>query len=405
MQIIPRLDTHELQGIEHECEGRCSEKFFGFCVSCDVGHHTMISGMYKGVADKFRNFAHNRRALSPFLFTLVEPYMNPYYAMIVINGFFLYMMMLAGRQLAVNFKLDQAVGIVFAILLAANKLFLEQVFAGTMYLSKYAFAILILFAGYKLLIFSKSTPLKIKMLFGSIIACCSLTYDPYIYVTFLFLWGLFCTVSVTKRNAFDAMYILLHTVVYCSIPILSQFMFEHILQFYGLEGWNDNVMIRNHILSKLISLPVYLFHHSAQCYQIITDSIYQLVFKNPMKMEHIQLWGAFSVIFIFIFIPRYVEPKKQKGIWALYLAVLLIPTLAMLAAVIPPKGKYISIYTHQTRTGDFFPVLLLAQSIAIYHFSKFCQLRMPEWINTRYLAYSIGSVIYLLSYYEMFSET
>ncbi len=224
-----------------------------------------------------------------------------------------------------------------------------------------------------------------------------MTYDPYIYVTFLFLWGIFYIISAIEKNASDTINILLHTAVYCLIPILSQFVFEHILQLYGLEGWNDNVNIRNDILSKLSILPVYLFHHSTQCYQIITDSIYQLVFKNPMKMEHIQLWGAFSVIFIFIFIPRYVEPKDQRGIWALYLAVLLIPTLAMLAAVIPPEGKYTNIYTHQTRAGDFFPVLILAQSIAIYHFSKFCQLRMPEWINTRYLAYIVFQFWFFLA--------
>jgi len=401
VQILPQLETDALKGIPDECEGRCKEKFFGYCVTCDVRHHTMINGMYRGVADNFNNFVINRRGLSPFLYTLAEPYITPYYAAIIINSFFFYLIILSGYALAVHFKLNTTIAIISAILLASNKLLHLYTLTVAFYLAKTAFAFLILTAGYKLHVFSKTASLKSKLLFCSVLASCSLTYDPYIFVAFLFFWALFHALGQIKVNPREAGRVILHGICYCIVPMLSLFIFENILKYYAMEGYSDNLISRRDIFAKLPIFPAYLFNHTTEMAQLAGECIDTLIFSNPQKMEYIELFGSFGVISFFVFIPKYIKSDKPNGLYAIYLATLSIPLFAMLIASIPPLAKYSYIYVSFIRTTDYLPALVLAQSIGLYYVTKASCGWLQIGLKPSYAAYGASLFIYLYAYFQL----
>jgi len=405
LQIMPRLNTralfHANGEVKHVCDGRCKVEFFGYCVTCDVNHHTLINGMYKGVADNYSNFVINRRGLSPFLYSLVEPYINPYYAAVIINGLFFYLIILSGYALAVHFKQNTTIAIICAILLASNKLLHIYTVTVAFYLAKTAFAFLILAAGYKLHVFSKTTSLKSKLLFCSILACCALTYDPYIFVTFLFFWALFHALGQIKVNPRETGRIILHGICYCIVPMLSLFVFESILKQYGMEGYSDNLISRRDIFAKLPLFPTYLFNHTAEMAQLAGECIDTLIFSNPQKMEYIELFGSFGVISFFVFIPKYIKSDKPNGLYAVYLATLSIPLIAMLIASIPPLAKYSYIYISFIRTTDYLPALILSQSIGLYYIAKASCGWLPIRLKPSYAAYGASLYIYLYAYFQL----
>jgi len=402
LQTIPRLDDQiPIIGSNGEppyCESTHRVNFFGHCVTVDVYHHTITNGMYKGVRDKFRNFCINRRALGPFLFSLLEPYTDPYYAAIIINGFFFYLILLAGYALTIHLNLSKTVAILYVLLLSSNYFLHNYTNVPAFYLGKTAFALLILAAGNILRVFTVSASLKSKLLFCSILACSSIIYDPYITVTFVFLWAFFQAKHFLKQDAREAAKIFSHGVCYCIVPMLSLFMLEMIFKYFGLQGNTDNIASRTDIFNKLYLLPGYIFNHPDKIYQTFDNSINRLIFNNPRAMEYITLLGSFGIISLFVFIPKHINAEKLRGIYALFLATILIPTLAMLAGSIPPLGKYYNIYLHESRTSDYLSVLILAQAIGIYHISKNCYHWFPHWINEKHLSYSAGFSFFLLSY-------
>jgi len=407
LQILPRLNDHSPRmvnkGVQRECKGRCTIEFFGHCVMCDVDHHAMINGMYKGVPDDYKIFVINRRALSPFLYSLIETYMDPYYAIIVINSIFLYLIMLAGYTLALHFNLNRTVAIVFAILLSANMILHQQTVEGVFYVSKTAFAFFILTVGYKLRIFSQTTSWKQKLLFCSILACSSLTYDPYITVVFLFLWAFLHAICEINTNVRSSGRIMLHGIFYSMAPMLSLFILESILGHYGLEGNSDNIGARSDVLEKVLLLPAYFFNNMDKIYKLADHSINTLVFRNPRSDEYLALLGSFGVVSFFAIMPGYIKSENRKGLYAIFLATLLLPLVAKLSASIPPLAKYSYIYLDRNRTTDYLPALILSQSIGIYHLAKVCCKRLPLWIKPSYFVYSATLFIFIYSYYNIFS--
>lgn len=407
VQVLPRLNDHSPlmvnKGIQHQCEGKSRVEFFGHCVLGDVKHHTMINAMYKGVADKYDNFVMNRRSLTPFLYSLIEPYLDPYYAAIVINSVLLYMIMLASYRLVIHFSLNITIAMAFAILLSANKSIHVYTVEAAFYLSKTAFAFLIILCGYKLRVFSQNTSYKLKLLFCSILGCISLTYDPYIYVAFIFIWAVSFALDQIKINIYESGRIFLHGIIYGCAPLLTLFIFERILRYYGLEGWGDNIQSRTDIFEKIFLLPSYFVDNMGKIGRLADWSINKLIFRNPREMEYINLLGSFGVICFFVFIPRYIDKIKQKGLYAIYLATILVPLAAMLAASIPPLARYHYIYVTSGRTNDFLIVLVLAQSMGIYYISKtFCRY-FSNRINPAYLNYGVVTIIYIYSYIHIVS--
>jgi hypothetical protein len=387
--------------VKFNCKGlKCKVEFFGHCVICDVHHHTIAGGIYKGVPGKesrYDKLVNNRRGLCHFMYSIIEPYTDPFTGVVLVNGFFFYIIVLSAYALGRYLRLDRSVAVAFAVLLAANKMVHMQAMVVAFYIVKTAFAFLILTAGYKLRIFSRQRSLKSKLLFASILVCSALVYDPYIYVAFLCFWACFQAAGQKFSDWRKAAWIILMGLAYSLVPIVAQSLFEGLLSFYGLTGNFENMSARQDILDKLPLLPAYCINNFWKVVKLTADNLVTLLYHNPRKMEYIPFMGTFGVVACFVFVPLFLTKKQYGGVYAIFLATLAIPLLAMLAASIPPHWKYRNIYTHMSRTTDYLTILALAQSLGLYWIAKFCSRWLPRAVKAPYLVYGAASFFYVKS--------
>jgi hypothetical protein len=108
----------------------------------------------------------------------------------------------------------------------------------------------------------------------------------------------------------------------------------------------------------------------------------------------------FGVICFFSLLPKYVNGDKLKGVYAIYLSNIATPLTASLVAIIPPATGWDN-HTIAPRAINDIPVLLLAQSIGLYHIAKFGCQWLPAWIKPKYVTYVVVLFIFVFSYHKI----
>lgn len=412
VQIGPRIDRNSPrlvgEGMHHgdlpcddDLTGKCVKEFWGHCVMCDVRHHTDANGIFKGFDHTYHKWVNNRRGLNAYLYALVEPFLHPYWAALFINGFFFYLILLAGYTLARHFRFNDTIALVCPILFSANYLLLHDTVDTSFYVQKHAFPIFLLVAGYVLRIFSDSASWTHKLLFGSILACSALVYTPFINVAFIFFWGGLHALEQIKISRQKTFSFLLHAGIYALIPLLSLRGFEMLLRHYHLEGYLDNANVRNVILEKLLIIPSYLLHNTGEFIARCNREIFQLFFRNPVLNEYFALLGVLGVICFFSLLVRAIPRHERQGVYAIYSACLIVPFIAALAAYIPPVAQYAPAYTAPDRVSNYYILFILAQSMGITYIAKQMCRWLPEWIRPEYLIFLMVSCIFAFSYYRI----
>ncbi len=378
LQIIPRLGQNSPKCVlynAHRAEqpyavaGVPCEKFYGYhYCGYDALQHTVPSGFFKGVStDGYGALVINRRGLGPYLYSHIAHYMNPYLAAMAINCFFYFLIIAGGFFLARHITASSIVAVSFSILLSANMYIVFQTVVPYFYLPYCAFVLLIMYLLFKQDFFGAPQTTSDTLLFFSVLACSGLTYDPYPFSSMLFFWGLFvfCGKYRAERAAADKA--LLKAVIFPAVPILSQYLWENLLKYYGLLGGTDNVNARNDLLDKLLFLPEYIFRNFWDFAALVNKNAYRLLVTNPASkdIEYWPLLGLLGVVSLFAFLPRYVDRRYLKGLYACYTANFSIALVASLAAAIPPQIKYGDAFISALRSNNAYPVLVLAQSAGI----------------------------------------
>jgi len=412
LQIAPRLDRNSPRMVgdgmhrgalpcDDDLTGKCVKEFFGYCVMCDVRHHTDPNGIFKGVDQTYSKWVINRRGLNAYLYALFEPFIHPYYASIFINGFFFYLVLLSGYTLAKYFKFDDTIAIVCSILVSANFLLLHDTVDTSFYIQKHAFPIFLLVLGYTIRVYSETASAKDKFLFCSVLACSSLVYTPFINIAFIFFWGLFHALDHIKASRTKAFFTFLHAIVYASIPLISLKGFEELLRHYHLEGYLDNVNVRGAILSKLSSIPNFLVHNVEGFVVRFNREVLRLIFENPVRNEYLAILGILGVICFFSMLLNHIQRDDLPGVYALYSSSIITPLIASLAAYIPPVARYAGAYTAPDRVSNYYVLFILAQSVGISYLAQRLCSWLPDWIKPKYVTSLVVLFIFVFSYHRM----
>jgi hypothetical protein len=396
-------------------------KFYGFETGgFDLWQHIGPSGMFKGDFRKCNGLI-NRRGLGPYLYSLVSTYFHPYYAAIIVNSMFYFMIVVSGYLLAKHLGLSESASILCAILLAANYHILFYTISPYFYISYFAFTILILLLLFKMRLFEKPMNVGEQLLFCSVLACSGLTYDPYVFSGIVFLWGLFYAFRKENRQRGRFLRIAAHTVVLAVIPMLGQKAWEMLLQTYNLQGRDVNVQSRSDLFSRLLQIPGQIYTHFGDYGTLVSRNIIRIVVENPAlpardllkdsapevsaifenSVEYWPILGLLGVFSFFVWLPRYIDKEHRGGLYACYISNLGISLISSLAAAIPPLMTYGWMFLSPSRTNNAYPVLILAQGIGIYHITSFCCCKLGVGKQTEIAVIVVGICIYLLSFVQL----
>lgn len=384
--------------------------FYGFETGGnDVFHHVVPSGMFKGVFKGCENYAVNRRGLAPYLYSLISTYFHPYYAIIIINGIFYYIILVSGYLLAKHLGLSESIAVAYSILLSANYFILFYTIMPYFYLQYSVFIMLILLLILRLQIFETPRQVSRQFLFCSVLACSGLTYDPFVFSGIVLVWGFFHSIAALGKNIKKSVGTMVQTVAFAAVPICSQYLWEAILQLYNLQGSPLNTQVRAALLDKLLLLPGFIYTNFLEWEAIASRIIVKLVVENPIlavkdpietQIEYWFLLGMLGVFSFFVLLPKYVSKEHRKGLYACYISNLGLSFVTSLAATIPPLMRYHYIFISEARTNNAYPVLILAQSIGIYHITKVCCDKLKIGKEGT-IVVGIAVCIYMLSFVKM----
>ncbi len=385
-------------------------KFYGFETGGnDVFHHVVPSGMFKGVFKGCKNYAVNRRGLTPYLYSLISTYFHPYYATIIINGIFYYIILVSGYLLAKHLGLSESIAVAYSILLSANYFILFYTIMAYFYLQYSVFIMLILLLIFRLQIFETPWQVSRQLLFCSVLACSGLTYDPFVFSGIVLVWGFFHSIRTLGTNIKKSLGTIVQSLVFAVVPICSQHLWEMLLRFYHLQGLPKNTQIRAALFDKLLLLPSFIYTNFLECGAIASRIIVKLVVENPIlavddpietQIEYWFLLGMLGVFSFFVLLPKYVSKEHRQGLYACYISNLGLSFVTSLAAAIPPLMRYHYIFISEARTNYAYPVLILAQSIGIYHITKVCCDKLKIGKEGTVVV-GIAVCIYMLSFVKM----
>ncbi len=416
IQISPRLGKNSPKCVKRNLHrddivtNIRTTKFYGFETGGnDVFHHVVPSGIFKGVFKSCRIYEVNRRGLAPYLYSLISTYFHPYYTTIIINGMFYYIILVSGYLLAKHLGLSESIAIAYSILLSANYFILFQTIIPYFYIQYITFIMLILLLIFRLRIFETPWQINHQLLFCCVLACSGLTYDPFVFSAFVLLWGLSHSIRTLGTNIKKSLGTIVQSLVFAVVPICSQHLWEMLLRFYHLQGLPNNTQIRANLLDKLLLLPGYIYTNFLECGAIASRIIIKLVVENPIlavddpieiQIEYWFLLGMLGVFSFFVLLPKYVSKEHREGLYVCYIANFGLSFVTSLAAAIPPLMKYHSIFLSEARTNNAYPVLILAQSIGIYHITKVCcdKLKIGK---SETIVVGIAVCIYMLSFVRM----
>ena len=430
LQVLPRLGGRSPKGVRRDRHRPVAERnypyrtqqFYGVETGgADVWHHVGPSGMFRGDFRVAKRVVINRRGFGPYQYSLISTYFHPYYAGIIVNAVFYYIIVVCGYLLARQLKLDESVAVAYSVLLSANYFILNFTLEPVFYVHYFAFIILLLFLIPRLGVFENSCKVKDKVLFCFVLACCGLTYDPFVFSGVLLLWGFFHSFRVLGEGVRKSLGAVVKAVAFAIVPVFSQYLWEALLRFYDLQGMPDNVEARANLLERLFSLPRYIYTNFWEFGALVSRNIIRLVVENPVlpakdlidasahptastgecTIEYWSVLGLVGVFSLFVLLPRYLSKEHKEGIYACYISNLGIGLLGSLAAAIAPLMKYHWIFLAPSRTNNAYPVLILAQSIGIYHITKFCCDKFKIAARTQAVVIVIAVVIYMLSFVKL----
>ena len=427
VQICPRLGENSPKSVKRGLHRENAPnpyrtlKFYGVETGgYDVWHHVGPSGIFKGTFEAAKRVVINRRGLTPYLYSLISTYFHPYYGAIILNGIFYYIIIVAGYLLAKHLGLSESIAITFSILLSANYFLLSFTLLSTFYVQYFAFIILIVLLLYKLHIFDTPGEIKYQLLFCFVLACSGLTYNPFVFGGVVLLWGFFHSIRALSISIKKALGTIAHTAALGVVPIFSQYLWEVLLRFYDLQGMPDNLQARANLLNRLVLLPKYIYSNFWQCGALASRNIIRIVVENPVlpakellhpsahptaftgggTIEYWSVLGLLGVFSLFVLLPKYVSKEHKEGLYACYISNLSIALLSSLAAAIPPLMKYHWIFLTPSRTNNAYAVLILAQSIGIYHITKVCCDKLKIGKEGTVVV-GIAVCIYMLSFVKM----
>ncbi|MBN2271817.1 MAG: hypothetical protein JXN61_14460 [Sedimentisphaerales bacterium] len=427
IQICPRLGKNAPKSMQANIRKADTakfgptSKFFGFDTGgFDLWQHIGPSGMFKGDFRKCDGLI-NRRGLGPYCYSLVSTYFHPYYAAIIVNGTFYFLIIVSGYLLAKHLGLSEAVSILCAILLAANYHILFFTAVPYFYITYFAFIILILLLLFKMRLFEDPTKVGDQLFFCSVLACSGLTYDPYVFTGILFLWGLFHVFRKPNTQPRRFLRITAHTLILAAIPILGQKAWEMLLQMHNLQGRDVNIQSRSDVFSRLVQIPGQIYTHFWAYGALVSRNIIRIVVENPVlpardllkdsapevsalfenSIEYWSLLGLLGVFSFFVWLPRYIDKEHRGGLYACYISNLSISLISSLVAAIPPLMTYGWMFLSPSRTNNAYPVLILAQGIGIYHITRFCCCKAGISRQTEVAVIVVGVCIYLLSFVRL----
>jgi hypothetical protein len=235
------------------------------------------------------------------------------------------------------------------------------------------------------------------------------------------LWGFFHSIKALNISIKKSLGVAAHTAALGAVPIFSQYLWEALLRFYNLQGMPDNLQARAELLDRVLLLPKYLYSNFGEFAALASRNIIRIVVENPVfaakellppsapptaftgeaTIEYWPLLGLLGVISFFVFLHKYVRKENREGLYACYISNLSIAFISSLAAAVPPLMKYHWIFLAPSRTNNAYPVLILAQSIAIYHITKFCCDKLKIGAKTDVIVVIIAVCIYILSFVEL----
>jgi hypothetical protein len=274
---------------------------------------------------------------------------------------------------------------------------------------------------FRLRIFETPRDIKHQLLFCFVLACSGLTYDPYVFSGIVLLWGFFHSIRALRISIKKALGTIAHTAALGVVPIFSQYLWEALLRFYDLQGMPDNLQARAELLDRVLLLPKYLCSNFGEFVALIGRNIIRIVVENPVfpakellpptapptafageaTIEYWPILGLLGVFSFFVFLHKYVRKENREGLYACYISNLSIAFIGSLAAAVPPLMKYHWIFLAPSRTNNAYPVLILAQSIAIFHIVKFCCNKFRIEAKTKFIVVAIAVCIYILSFVEL----
>jgi len=430
IQVLPRLGERSPKAVRRDRHRPAAERsypyrtqvFYGVETGgADVWHHVGPSGMFRGNFGVARRVVINRRGFAPYLYSLISTYFHPYDAGIIVNAVFYYMIVVCGYLLAKQLNLDESIAIAYSVLLSANYFILNWTLEPVFYIQFFAFTILILFLIPRLGVFENSCKVKDKVLFYFVLACGGLTYDPFMFSGILLLWGFFHSVKVLSTSVKKSLGTFARAMVYAAIPVFSQYVWEVLLRCYDLQGMVDNIQARANLCSKLLSLPKYMYSNFWEFGALVSRNIIRLVVENPVlpvkdlldpsahptaltgegPIEYWSVLGLLGVFSFFVLLPRYVNKEYREGLYACYISNLGIALMSSLAAAIGPLMKYHWIFLTPGRTNNAYPVLVLAQSIGIYHITKLCCDKFGIEKRVQIIVVIVAACIYMLSFVKL----
>lgn len=430
IQVCPRLGENSPKGVRRDRHRPPAERHYPYRTmqfygvetgGFDVWHHVGPSGIFRGNFVVAKRIVINRRGFAPYLYSLISTYFHPYNAGIIVNAVFYYIIVVSGYLLAKEIGLSESIAVAYSILLSANYFILNFTLEPVFYVQYFAFIILILFLILRLGIFESSCEVKDKLLFCFVLACCGLTYDPFVFSGILLLWGFFRFCRMLGTDIKKSLATVLQSVLYAVVPIFSQYLWEVLLRMYDLEGMTDNLRTRTELFNRVLSLPGYIFSNFWEFGTLASRNVIRLVLENPVlpakdlldpsvhptqftgeaTIEYWAVLGLLGVFSFFVLLPKYVNNGHKVGLYACYISNLSVSLLSSLAAAVPPLMKYHWVFLTPFRTNSAYPVLILAQSIGIYHISRSCCDKLKIGEKNDAIVVTIAVCIYMLSFVKL----
>lgn len=335
--------------------------------------HITPSGMFRGIGapKDYDKGKINRRAIGPFLYAQIAPYLNPYAAAIAVNFLFYLILLICGYLYARGLCLNEWVSVGFSVLLSANLFVLWRTVIPYFYLPYDASFLLLLFGLLKLRPLDRDvSPMRLVQ-FGSLLVLAGIAYDPSLIFFAVMLWTVFRGVGwgigVDRR-------VLITGLGLAALPVLVQRGWEAMLKVMSVAGSEVDAQMRSMFIEKVIQLPGYSLEEPWECLQTVDTSLSKLVLTNRLDTGVVEYWAALGVlglISLFALVPRRALREPFRDLLLLFAASVTMGVLVSLAAALPPRTKIDIFAVNPMRTSSaVYMALVLGQTVGFHYLAR-----------------------------------